>query len=73
VPGTNKSHTAFNTLDQQGLRGMPGEDAPEVAAAREALAAALVDMQRSSVPSPTGLDEDMAMQVQPFFAGRRGR
>jgi hypothetical protein len=73
VPGTNKSHTAFNTLDQEGLRGMPGEDEAEVAAAREVLAAALGDMQRASVPSSAGLDEDMAIEVLPFFAGRRGR
>lgn len=72
VPGTNKSHTAFNDLDQEGLRGVPGEDAPEVAAARDLLAAALGDMQRSSAPKPTGLDEDMAIEVKPFFAGRRG-
>jgi hypothetical protein len=72
VPGTNKSHTAFNTLDQEGLRGMPGEDGPDVAAARAVLAAALGDMDRAATPTPIGLEEDMTLEVKSFFAGRRG-
>lgn len=72
VPGTNRSHTAFNTLDQEGLRAMPGEDTPDVAAARAVLAAALGDMDRAAAPTPAGLEEDMTLQVKPFFAGRRG-
>jgi metacaspase-1 len=72
VPGTNKSHTAFNTLDQEGLRGMPGEDAPDVAAARAVLAAALGDMDRAATPTPNDLEEDMTLEVKPFFAGKRG-
>jgi metacaspase-1 len=69
VPGTNKSHVAFDSLDQEGLRGAPDES-PEVAAARDLLAAALGDMQRST--APTGLDEEMAIDVKPFVAAKRG-
>jgi metacaspase-1 len=69
VPGTNKSHVAFDSLDQEGLRGA-ADESREVAAARDLLAAALGDMQRAT--APTGLDEEMAIDVKPFVAAKRG-
>ncbi len=72
VPGVSKSHTAFDNLDQEGLRDMPGDITPAAAAARELLAASLGEMSRSSATAPTRLDEEMAVAVRSFFVAKPG-
>lgn len=67
VPGVNRSHTVFDNLEQAGLRAVPGEDAPEVAAARQLLATGLTEMSRATTAAPARLDEDMAIGVVPFL------
>lgn len=70
VSGVNKSHTVFDNLEQAGLRGAPGEDAPEVAAARQLLAAGLGEMSRSTASQPARIEEEMQIVVEPFFVGK---
>ena len=43
TPGVSKSHTAFDNLEQEGLRAAPGDDAPGLVAARDLLAAGLTE------------------------------
>ena len=69
VPGVGKSHTVFDNLEQEGLRAAPGEEAPGVAAARALLAAGLTEMSRSTTSRPAGLEEEMAIEIRPFFVG----
>lgn len=66
VPGVGKAHTVFDDLSQEGLRAVPGDDAPEAAALRDLLATGLDDFSRSAAPQPTRIEEDMTIAVKPF-------
>ena len=49
TPGVSKSHTAFDNLEQEGLRAAPGDDeTPGLAAVRDLLAAGLTEMSRAT-------------------------
>ncbi len=68
VPGINQSHTAFTDLEQGGLRAVPGEeDEPEIAAARALLETALNEMSRSTATRAAGVEEEMVVEINPFF------
>ena len=71
IPGVNRSHTAFTDLEQDGLRAAP-DDAPEVAAVRDFLASGLNDLTRTSVSRAAGVDEDMSVDIRPFFVTKGG-
>lgn len=71
VPGVGKSHTVFDTLDQEGLRDVPGESA-EASAARRLLAAGLTDFSRAAATTPAGIEEEMAIEIRPFSVGASG-
>ena len=70
VSGVNKSNTVFDNLEQAGLRAAPGEDAPEVAAARELLAVGLGEMSRSTATQPAKIAEEMQILVEPLLFGK---
>ena len=71
VPGVSKSHTAFDNLEQEGLRAPAGaEEAPGLAAVRDLLATGLTEMSRSTAAQPTKLDEEMAVAVKSFFVAK---
>ena len=71
VPGVSKSHTAFDNLEQEGLRSaMRDVEAPEAAAARELLATGLTEMSRATATQPNRLDEEMSVAVEPFFVAK---
>jgi len=70
VTGVSKSHTAFDNLEQEGLRGVPGDEAPEMAAVRELLAVSLTEMSRSTATAPARLDEELSVAVRPFFVAK---
>jgi hypothetical protein len=71
VPGVSKSHTAFDNLEQEGLRAaVLDAEAPEEAAARELLAAGLTEMSRATAAQPARLDEEMSVDVEPFFVAK---
>lgn len=72
VPGVNRSHTAFTDLAQDGLRAVPGEDAPEVAAVRDYVSAGLNDPSATSIARPPRVDEDMSIDIRPFFVAKGG-
>lgn len=65
VPGVSRSHTAFDNLEQEGLRAVPGEP-PEIEAARELIAVGLNDMQRSATSVKPRVEEEMAVEIRPF-------
>lgn len=65
VPGVNRSHVAFDSFEQEGLRAAPG-DAAEIAAAKALLASALTDSGTRAAAVPKGVDEQIAVEVAPF-------
>ena len=71
TPGVSKSHTAFDNLEQEGLRAAPGDDeTPGLAAVRDLLAAGLTEMSRGAATAPARLDEEMSVAVKPFFVAK---
>ena len=70
VPGVNRAHTAFADLGQEGLRDMPGAEAPGTAAVRDLLAVGLNDMSRAATKRPARLDEEMSIDIRPFLVTR---
>lgn len=72
IPGVNRSHTAFTDLAQEGLRAAPGEDTPEIAAVRDFVSSGLNDPTVNSIAKPPRVDEDMSVDVRPFFVAKGG-
>lgn len=68
VPGVNRAHTAFTDLGQDGLRAMPGVEAPGAAAVRDLLSVGLNDMNRAVATQPPRLEEEMSIDIRPFRA-----
>lgn|GEM_PF-974207 len=71
IPGVNRSHTAFTDLEQDGLRATP-DDAPQVAAVRDFVASGLNDLTRSTISRAAAVDEDMSIDIRPFFVTKGG-
>ncbi|MGE0502603.1 MAG: caspase domain-containing protein [Rhizobiaceae bacterium] len=72
VPGINQSHTAFDNLEQDGLRAGIDPASPGAAAARELLAVGLTDMSRSTAAGTEKLSEELAVEIRPFLARKGG-
>jgi len=70
VPGVNRSHTAFTDLGQEGLRAVPGDEAPQTSDVRDLLASSLNDMSRSVVDKPVAVDEDMSIDIRSYLVGK---
>ncbi len=69
VPGVARSHTVFDNLEQEGLRDVPGDDQSQTAAARRLLAIGLNDMTRDATSQPARIEEEMSIDIRPFFEG----
>ncbi len=69
VPGVNRSHVAFTDLGQEGLRDVPGE-APGMSAVRDLFASGLNDLSRSTATAPARLEEELAIEIRPFFVSK---
>ena len=72
IPGVNRSHTAFTDLAQEGLRAAPGEDTPEIAALRNFVSTGLNDPTVTTIAKPPRVDEDMSIDIRPFFVAKGG-
>jgi hypothetical protein len=72
IPGVNRSHTAFTDLAQEGLRAAPGEDTPEIAAVRDFVSTGLNDPTVTTIAKPPRVDEDMSIDIRPFFVAKGG-
>jgi hypothetical protein len=73
VPGVSKTHTAFDNLEQEGVRAFPaGDETPEAAAARDLLTASVARMKQTSAAQPPRLEEEMSIDVRPFFVRQGG-
>lgn len=67
VPGVNRSHVAFTDLEQEGLRAMPGGGSAAVETVRGLLDSGLNDMSRATTTQPARLEEDLSIDIEPFF------
>lgn len=72
IPGVNRSHTAFTDLAQEGLRAAPGEDTPDIAAVRDFVSTGLNDPTVTTIAKPPRVDEDMSIDIRPFFVAKGG-
>ncbi|UVK49532.1 caspase family protein (plasmid) [Mesorhizobium sp. AR07] len=68
VPGLGKAHTAFDNLEQEGLRNASsGDDAtPEMTELHDLVSKSLNDMAQSSISKPPRMEEEMSIDVRPF-------
>ncbi|MBX3577551.1 MAG: caspase family protein [Rhizobiaceae bacterium] len=70
VPGVARTTTIFDNLEQEGLRAGPTDEDPAVAAARQALDVGLNEMSRSTTTGTASVEEEMSVDVRPFFMGQ---